>query len=121
VITCRLLVADPEGEKDMKRLEAALSIQKLTDQIVNNYHPEKIILFGSAAGNSENINDIDLFIVKDDVPHIGAERIQQVYRMIVSDVPVDYLIYRPSEVAERLSLGDPFVTCILKEGTVLYG
>jgi hypothetical protein len=30
-------------------------------------------------------------------------------------------VYRPGEVAERLSLGDPFVVAVLKEGRVLYG
>lgn len=38
-----------------------------------------------------------------------------------TDLPVDYLVYRPAVVAERLSLGDPFVTDVLREGRVLYG
>ena len=38
-----------------------------------------------------------------------------------TDLPVDYLVYRPSEVAERLALGDPFITAVMKEGIVLYG
>jgi len=36
-------------------------------------------------------------------------------------LPVDYIVYRPAEIAERLSLGDPFVAGVLTEGTVLYG
>jgi len=105
----------------MTQLEAAHSIEKLTDQLVNKYHPDKIILFGSGAQDLEEVNDIDFFIVKNDVLHFGAERIQQLYRLVVSDAPVDYIVYRPSEVAERLSMGDPFVTGIFKEGKVLYG
>lgn len=31
------------------------------------------------------------------------------------------LVYRPAEVAECLSLGDPFVVGVLREGRVLYG
>jgi predicted nucleotidyltransferase len=96
-------------------------IDKLKQQIVTKYHPEKVILFGSAARADEEINDVDLFIVKDDVPALGAERIRQLYRIMDTDLPVDYLVYRPSEVAERLALGDPFVTAILKGGRVLYG
>jgi hypothetical protein len=46
---------------------------------------------------------------------------RQLYRLIDTDLPVDYIVYRPAEVAERLSLGDPFVTDVLKEGRVLYG
>jgi hypothetical protein len=67
------------------------------------------------------VNDVDLFIIKDDVPHLGAERIRQLYRIMDTDLPVDYIVYRPAEVAERLSLGDPFVAGILREGRVLYG
>ena len=48
-------------------------------------------------------------------------RIRQLYRLMDTDLPVDYIVYRPEEVAERLSLGDPFVAGILKEGMVLHG
>jgi hypothetical protein len=67
------------------------------------------------------VNDIDLFILKDDVPHLGADRIRQLFRLIETDLPVDYIVYRPAEVAERLALGDPFVTDILRKGKLLYG
>ena len=96
-------------------------IESLNQQLVAKYHPEKIILFGSAARETGEINDIDLFIVKDDVPILGAERIRHLYRIIETDLPVDYLVYRPSEVADRIALGDPFVTGIFREGKVLYG
>ncbi|RJR17241.1 MAG: nucleotidyltransferase domain-containing protein [Nitrospiraceae bacterium] len=96
-------------------------IEYITSQIVEKYKPEKIILFGSAAWGKEDINDIDLFIVKKDVPHYGADRITELYRLLSPDLPVDYIIYKPEEVEERLSLGDPFVKRIVKEGIVLYG
>ncbi len=96
-------------------------IDNLKQQIVTKYHPEKIVLFGSAARADEEINDVDIFIVKDNVPELGAERIRQLYRLMDTDLPVDYLVYRPSEVAERLALGDPFITAIFDGGKVLYG
>lgn len=105
----------------MRRNEVVSSIEKLKQQLVAKYSPLKIILFGSAAGDSEDINDVDLFIVKDDVPVYGVDRISQLYRLMDTDLPVDYLVYRPDEVAERVSLGDPFVTGVLKDGKVLYG
>jgi hypothetical protein len=89
--------------------------------LLTKYAPEKIILFGSAAKDTGEVNDIDLFIVKDDVPHLGADRIRQLFRLIETDLPVDYLVYRPSEVAARLALGDPFVAAIFKEGKLAYG
>jgi len=105
----------------MTTQEIASQIDNLKQQLVAKYHPEKVILFGSAAREADVINDVDVFIVKDDVPHLGAERIRQLYRLMETDLPVDYLVYRPSEVAERLALGDPFVTAVLKDGIVLYG
>ena len=105
----------------MTALEIKSRIESLKQQLVAKYHPEKVILFGSAAREADEINDVDFFIVKDDVPVLGAERIRQLYRIMDTDLPVDYLVYRPSEVAERLALGDPFVAAILREGKVLYG
>jgi predicted nucleotidyltransferase len=96
-------------------------IDSITALLVEKYKPEKIILFGSAAWGKDDINDIDLFIVKKDVPHYGADRITELYRLLSPDVPIDYIVYKPEEVEERLSLGDPFVRKIIKEGIVLYG
>lgn len=105
----------------MNKTALKKEIDYLTAQLVESYKPEKIILFGSAARGQEDINDIDLFIVKKDVPHYGADRITELYRLLSPDVPVDYIVYKPEEVEERLSLGDPFVKKIFKEGVVLYG
>lgn len=105
----------------MTAQEITSKIELLKQQLLAKYHPEKVILFGSAARGADEINDVDFFIVKDDVPALGAERIRQLYRMMDTDLPVDYLVYRPSEVAQRLAVGDPFITAILREGKVLYG
>ncbi len=83
--------------------------------------PFYLTVYSSAAQEAGEANDIDLFIIKDDVPHLGADRIRELYGLMDTDLPVDYMVYRPQEVAERLSLGDPFVVGVLKEGRVLYG
>lgn len=105
----------------MTAQEIQLRIENLKQQLVVKYHPEKVILFGSAARNADIVNDVDLFIIKDDVPDLGAERIRQLYRLLDTDLPVDYLVYRPTEVAERLALGDPFIISVMNEGKTLYG
>ncbi|MGO9570989.1 MAG: nucleotidyltransferase domain-containing protein [Desulfomonilaceae bacterium] len=105
----------------MTRADIFILIETLRQQLVVKYAPEKTILFGSAAREGEEVNDVDLFIIKDYVPHLGADRIRELYRLMDTDLPVDYLVYRPEEVAERLSLGDPFVVGVLREGRVLYG
>jgi len=37
------------------------------------------------------------------------------------DLPIDYIVYKPEEAEEGLTLGDPFIKKIFKEGKVLYG
>jgi uncharacterized protein len=105
----------------MNRAAALEIIDNIKNQLIEKYKPEKIILFGSSAWGGEDINDIDLFIVKKDVPHYGADRITELYRMMDVDTAVDYIVYRPEEAEERLSLGDPFIKKIYKDGKTLYG
>ena len=96
-------------------------IQKIADQIVENYHPEKIILFGSYAwGKPTKSSDVDLFIVKKS----NLERRwrgAKAYRAIRDrELPVDIVVYTPRELKERLKLGDFFINRIINEGHTIY-
>ncbi len=105
----------------MKKDVALKEIENIKNQLVRKYKTEKIILFGSAAWGEEEIHDIDLFIIKREVPYYGEDRIRELYRLMDTDAPVDYIVYKPEEVEERIALGDPFVKQIFKKGKVLYG
>jgi len=105
----------------MNHQNLSYRINTLAQQILQTYAPQKIILFGSAVNDKKNVNDIDLLIIKDDVPNTGTERIRQLYRLIDTDLPVDYLVYRQDEIENRISLGDPFICSILSTGKVIYG
>ena len=97
-------------------------IDSITVQIIEKYNPEKIILFGSAvAGDASPDSDIDFLIIKRDTPYRGADRIRELSRLIARNVAVDFLVYRPDEYEKRLSMGDPFLKTIIKEGKTLYG
>lgn len=96
-------------------------INSIRDQLIEKYKPEKIILFGSAAWGKGEINDIDLLIIKKDIPYYGADRVTELYHILSVEASVDYIVYKPEEAEERLSLGDPFIKKIFKEGKVLYG
>ncbi len=96
-------------------------IQNIVDQLVRLYKPEKIILFGSLAKDQiKRGTDIDLFIIKSDVPKLGVDRIRQLDALIKYRLATDFIVYKPQELEQRLKLGDPFVKTILKEGKVLY-
>jgi predicted nucleotidyltransferase len=97
-------------------------INSIVRQLVDKYHPVKVILFGSAArGDFEKVNDLDFLIIKDDVPFFGIDRMRELDEIIDRNMAADMLVYRPAEFDERAALGDPFIKTILKEGRVLYG
>lgn len=96
-------------------------IQNIIQQLVRVYKPQKIILFGSlATGKINPGSDIDLFIIKRDVPNLGVERIRELESLIKYRLATDFIVYKPEEVEERLKLGDPFIRNIFQEGQVLY-
>jgi len=97
-------------------------IENITQQIIEKYKPEKIILFGSAVqGTMTRDSDVDFLIIKKQTPFYGVDRMRELSRMIERDIPVDLLVYRPEEFEKRLAMGDPFLKAILKEGKVVYG
>jgi predicted nucleotidyltransferase len=96
-------------------------IGNILSQLVRLYKPEKVILFGSLArGEITEGTDIDLFIIKNDPPELGVDRIRELDAMIKYTLATDFIVYRPEEVEQRVKLGDPFIKEILEEGKVLY-
>lgn len=97
-------------------------IEEIIHQLVNKYKPEKIILFGSAAsGQFTKDSDLDFLLIKKNVPRLGIERMRQVRRLVETDVACDLIVAKPSEIEERLKMGDPFVKEIMEQGKLLYG
>ena len=96
-------------------------VQDILKQLIHLYKPQKVVLFGSLAKDEINEGtDIDLLIVKADVPEFGVDRIRQLDALIKYKLATDFIVYRPEEVEQRLKLGDPFVRNILERGKVLY-
>lgn len=96
-------------------------IQNTVEQLIRVYKPQKIILFGSLAkGDLRASTDIDLLIIKDDVPYLGIDRIRELEKVIRYRIATDFIVYRPEEIEQRLKLGDPFLKQILNEGKVIY-
>jgi len=96
------------------------AIRKLADQIAREFHPEKIILFGShARGRPTPDSDVDVLVI---LPHKGknwrhAARIRGRVRVTF---PLDLVVRTPEEVERRLAEGDPFMADIESTGEVLY-
>lgn len=94
--------------------------QHIIEQLIKVYKPQKIILFGSLTKDTLNPKDIDLFIIKENIPHLGVDRIRELDRLIKYSLATDFIVYKPEEVEQRLKLGDPFIKAVLEEGKVLY-
>ena len=106
----------------MEKRTIESEIKHIVDQIVIKYKPLKIILFGSAAREDvEEVNDLDLLVIKEDVPLYGLDRMRELDELIDRNMASDMLVNRPSEFDERLKLGDPFIKNIVEKGRVLYG
>jgi predicted nucleotidyltransferase len=110
-----------EGEMDrQQQLERVL--KQVTEVLVSEYAPLKIILFGSMArGEIHEWSDIDLVIVKETSKRFLA-RLKEVALLCHAPVGVDYLVYTPQEFAELAAdTSNPFFQReILEKGQVLY-
>lgn len=114
-----------DGWKDkMNATEVNLIIKKITDILIEKYHPDKIILFGSYAyGLPDEDSDLDILIIKDKEEKRRVERFIEVKRIIFNPeikIPVSPIILTNDEVEERLNMGDDFLEDILTKGKVLY-
>jgi predicted nucleotidyltransferase len=100
--------------------EMEKEIKKITDKIVREYQPEKIILFGSYAwGNPTKDSDVDLFIVKE--TENTREMSRKINRLFFPRyVAMDFMIYTPKQFEEEILLEEPFIKKIIQSGNVLY-
>lgn len=106
-------------------MDKALVEQKLkeiTDKIVKEFQPEKVILFGSWAwGEPGPDSDIDLLIVKDS-QQSRIEREREVSRLLYPrELPIDILAYTPEELEKSINGNrNLFLEDIVRNGKVLY-
>jgi predicted nucleotidyltransferase len=97
-------------------------IDAVVQRIVQEFNPEKVILFGSYAYGKPNADsDVDLLVVmeSDERP---ARRTARVLGAIldVKTFPMDLLVRTPQELEHRLAIGDFFVQEVIGRGKVLY-
>lgn len=97
------------------------ALQTFTQQLVVRFAPEKVILFGSQArGDGRWDSDADILVV---MPFQGRHlaQIRAIRKSCHAGFPLDLLVRRPDEIAERYLGGDPIIREALDHGTVLHG
>jgi predicted nucleotidyltransferase len=95
-------------------------IQKIVQQIVEHFHPQKVILFGSYAhGTPTEDSDVDLLVVMEteEPPLHTAACIAAV---VDHPCALDILVRRPSDLEASLARKGVFATEVLTTGVVLY-
>ena len=89
--------------------------------IVEQFQPEKVILFGSRAwGVAREDSDIDILVIMESDEPWAARSARVSSQCRPRLVALDVLVKTPSEVEARLQIGDHFIKRILSEGRVLY-
>jgi predicted nucleotidyltransferase len=95
-------------------------ILEIRDKIVREFHPDKIILFGSyAEGTQREGSDVDLLVIMPfEGPSIrfGAD----MYVKLSPRFALDLLVRTPEQVKKRIDLEDFFFIEILKKGKTIY-
>lgn len=95
-------------------------IQSVADRIAAEYHPDKVILFGSRAyGTPRSDSDVDMLVILsfDGKPsRISVEILDRLDAFL----PLDIVVRRPEDVEKRYREGDPLIREALDHGKVLY-
>lgn len=99
-------------------------IEHVRDVIIQEYHPDQIILLGSRArGDAHPDSDIDIMVVSDREEDLPRHRRGLDVRLKLSKTatPLDLLFYTHSDLQKWKSVRQSFAATVLREGVILYG
>ena len=97
-------------------------IQTITDDIVREFAPLQVILFGSYAyGTPTEDSDVDLLVVMDIPKSQFTRKAIEIRQRISYRFGLDLFVRSPEEIAYRVSYNDWFLREITEKGEVLHG
>jgi len=99
------------------------TLKQMVDRIVQENHPEKIILFGSRArGTAEPDSDYDLLIVAHVNGSLRQYRREIYHSLYELRLPVgkDIIVATPNDIKRSVGLIGTVLTPAMREGLVLY-
>jgi HEPN domain-containing protein/predicted nucleotidyltransferase len=97
------------------------TIDEITDRLVREYQPDRIILFGSRAeGTADDGSDYDILIIKD-TDERPVDRRKAVENILYDrSVPLDLFVYSTEEIRALFLAGNVLLMNILENGRVLF-
>jgi predicted nucleotidyltransferase len=94
-------------------------IRRYARAIADEFHPDKIVLFGSYAyGTPHEDSDVDLLVVM--AARNQHDQAVRIRLRLAAPFPLDLIIRTPKEMSWRLEEGESFLTEIVAKGKVLY-
>ena len=99
---------------------AMTDVLELSERIAREFHPLRIVLFGShARGTSDADSDVDLLVI---LPFEGKpfRKSLEILNRVAPTFTVDLLARRPNDTERRYTEGDPLIREALDFGKVLY-
>lgn len=98
-------------------------IKQITEIIINDYKPDKVILFGSRArGDVRPDSDVDILVVSDKEKNMPRYKRGLQVRVKLSSIliPKDILFYTHEDFSRWRNVKQSFVSTVIREGLVLY-
>ena len=100
---------------------SAKAIQETCNDIIREFAPQQVILFGSYAyGTPTEDSDVDLFVVMTGLVSNAREEAWEMKKRLPERFRLDLHVRSPEELAYRISHNDWFLREILEKGDVLY-
>jgi predicted nucleotidyltransferase len=105
----------------MKNLTTEL-LNEITNRLVQEFNPARIILFGSYAwGNPKDNSDIDLCVILNNSDESIIKRTRRAYHCLSGlGIPKDILVKTHKEIEEFKNVVASLERKILEEGIILY-
>ncbi len=105
----------------MTESEVQKKIEGMVQRIVGQFHPEKVILFGShARGTAGPDSDVDLLVVM----HVQGSRRKKATEIDLSladrEVPLDLLVVTPEQFDRERGMIGTVIRPAAREGKILY-
>ena len=95
-------------------------IRLLSERIAREFHPERIILFGSYAyGTPTDDSDVDLLVILP-FKEKPTRKALEILNKLNPHIPLDLLVRTPEQVRERLRHRDWLICEIIEKGLMLY-